>query len=133
MADPLHFGDFGGLVSKAIWFVFGLVLCGLVLTGTWLHAHRLASSAGGRARHRWPGTLAAILVSLIVLALSVPYGFAEAQGYALQDGILGLADVKTGVAAVILGWIVVTLALVGAWVLLLWYPHLTQRKGSSAS
>jgi uncharacterized iron-regulated membrane protein len=44
-ADPLHFGNFGGLVTKLIWFVFGLLLTGLCVTGVVIFSKRTAHAA----------------------------------------------------------------------------------------
>ena len=41
-ADPLHFGDFGGIWSKIVWVVFGLVLCLLAWSGVSIHVQRTA-------------------------------------------------------------------------------------------
>lgn len=50
MADPLHFGDFGGYWTKLPWFVFGLLLTGLSLSGAAIYSLRIAGERGGQAR-----------------------------------------------------------------------------------
>ena len=121
--DPLHFGNFGGFASKVIWFAFGLVLSGLILTGTWLHAHRLARDNGGR--DRWPGTAAALVASLGVLGASgvaAVFTIRDTYGPAI-DGAKQFPDPATGVVVVIALWVLLTLALIAAWTILLWHPH----------
>ena len=38
--DPLHFGTFGGLATRLLWAIFGLVLTGLAASGAYIYAKR---------------------------------------------------------------------------------------------
>lgn len=60
MADPLHFGYFGGLTTKLIWCVFGLMMTGLSLSGVWLTWKRLKTTAPSNAQF---ATLPVLLLS----------------------------------------------------------------------
>ncbi len=42
MADPLHFGNFGGYWTKVPWFLFGLALTGLAVSGAAIYSLRIA-------------------------------------------------------------------------------------------
>lgn len=80
-ADPLHFGTLGNGPTRWLWFVFGLLLSGLAITGVYLRAIR-AISAGqqggplsfwraswrGMGWLRWPST-GLIAVSLLLAAV----------------------------------------------------------------
>lgn len=50
MADPLHFGDFGGYWTKVPWFLFGVLLTGLSLSGAAIYSLRIARERGGDPR-----------------------------------------------------------------------------------
>lgn len=41
-ADPLHFGTFAGLTSKIVYFLFGLILSGLAISGTYIYGMRIS-------------------------------------------------------------------------------------------
>lgn len=123
-ADPLHFGDFAGLASKLVWFVFGLFLSGLCLTGAYLHGERLVREAPARNRARWPGTTAAILATLAVLGASVHGGLGDIKAYGpVLAGIQEWPEVPFAVIAFIGAWVLVTLAMIAAWLRLLWRPR----------
>ena len=112
--DPLHFGYFGGLTTKLIWFVFGVILSGLCLSGTWLHVKRLQRDVRGRAGRR--GTLTAVATTYVILGAVVVSGIGEIKGYGpVIDGVRRWPDVPVGVIAFIGGWVVVTVAILGLW------------------
>lgn len=59
-ADPLHFGTWGGYPSKIAYFIFGLILTSLSITGTYLYALRIASGSAFRnstAGTKWKNAL----------------------------------------------------------------------------
>ncbi|MCW1427810.1 PepSY-associated TM helix domain-containing protein [Novosphingobium sp. JCM 18896] len=47
MADPLHFGTFGGYWTKLPWFLFGALLTALSVSGVAIYALRLSRPANG--------------------------------------------------------------------------------------
>lgn len=73
-ADPLHFGTFGGLVTKLIWVIFGLILTGLSASGAYIYAKRtrLAVSSGLQlgaldylGKWKWPSLMAITILPSI--------------------------------------------------------------------
>ena len=65
MADPLHFGAFGGMTTKILWFLFGAVLTGLAATGAMIYSMRLATALAPseRAQRRY-GPIARLWVGM---------------------------------------------------------------------
>jgi uncharacterized iron-regulated membrane protein len=111
-ADPLHFGDFGGLWSKLAWFVFGLLLSALPLTGAYLHVQRLHASA----RARWVGTGASVLLSAAVLAVAGWGAWRELLHYGpVVAGVQQTPEVPHATAAFLVGWTLLTLAILCTW------------------
>lgn len=114
-ADPLHFGDFAGLWSKAIWFVAGLLLSALCLSGAYLHVQRLrAHSDSGSCA--WRGTRWALAGSAAVLLIATWGGGKEILSYGpVLDGVRHWPDVTGGVVLFIAGWVVLTILILISW------------------
>lgn len=79
MADPLHFGTFGGIWTKALWFLFGAALTAMAVTGTMIYAMRLAKASRAQGSTmglawRGMGIWAYIGLALILLALALTPG-----------------------------------------------------------
>lgn len=63
MADPLHFGTWGGMTTKIIWFLFGVAMTALAVTGIVIYSVRLKkaytveqpSNPPGWLRRAWLG------------------------------------------------------------------------------
>ncbi|CAN5173441.1 PepSY domain-containing protein [soil metagenome] len=61
MADPLHFGTFGGYWTKIPWFLFGALLTGLSVSGVAIYALRIgrelkeATPLGLGVKRSWQG------------------------------------------------------------------------------
>lgn len=107
-ADPLHFGDFAGVWSKLIWFIFGLGMSAMCLTGAYLQAKRQE-----RGRGLKPQTLhAAHLATLAILLSATGWAVKEIGGY----GGGHAPDAPAGVWVVVTLFVASTVAALGWWV-----------------
>jgi uncharacterized iron-regulated membrane protein len=48
--DPLHFGTFGGLLTRLLWALFGLILTGMAVSGAIIYATRTRKALAEPAR-----------------------------------------------------------------------------------
>ena len=72
LMGPLHFGNFAGLLSKAVWFALGFASCYVTLTGMLLWTARRAESPAWRRMERavtWVGFGLPLTLAL------VPWGY----------------------------------------------------------
>lgn len=56
-ADPLHFGTWGGLATKLLYFVFGMSFPILIFTGAWLFLKRAKKLSTAKQRKKSSGKL----------------------------------------------------------------------------
>jgi hypothetical protein len=117
-ADPLHFGDFGGVLTKTIWFVFGLALTGMCLTGAYLQARRQMRDRGLDR----PALHAAHAATVAVLVCAAGFAVKELKSYAPE----GWPAAPAGVWLLCAAW---TLSTIGA---LAWWIWAVGRLGRGA-
>ena len=53
LVDPIHFGYFGGLFTKVIWFIFGILICYLAASGIWIYLKRISKNKKGTYTFRY--------------------------------------------------------------------------------
>lgn len=82
-ADPLHFGDFAGIVSQVVWLITGLMTCCGILAGLYSAWLRLRLKRG-RGWSRGYASTIVIFPTLLVLAASL-YGTYTYGGGALRE------------------------------------------------
>lgn len=112
-ADPVHFGNFGGLWSKAVWFVFGLALSGLSLTGAYMAAVRQRRQ--GRESIRRP-VFAAYGVTITILLVATVGGWFEIRDYGPpMNGMPRFPEVAPGVVTFIAAWVASTVTALTLW------------------
>ena len=83
LADPLHFGDFAGLWTKIIWFIFGLILCALCAIGIVIFLKRIKNRGTelGFTVKVWGKTRFVMYVILLIPTISGGYLFAQVNDW----------------------------------------------------
>ena len=110
--DVLHFGTFGGLWTQALYFVLGLAVSGLALSGAYLHAQR--RKRGSERRHVLARReiVAAYGLTVLLLALAIKAGFDELSGYAIDAT---WPETPVSVILFLASWMLVTVGALTAW------------------
>ncbi len=109
-ADPLHFGDFAGLTSKLIWFVFGLILSFMALSGSYMYVKRQQSKRQPLAYRRT--LILAVAGTVLMLLASIWAGYQAALSY----GVAGQLPALPVATTLFLGaWLVLTVAIIAYW------------------
>lgn len=106
-ADPLHFGNFAGLIGKTLWFLFGLLMSGLSLTGAYLHVSRQQRHQFIVSR-RWP-VLAAYAITIAALCLACLGAIREHSAFAA-------IPTSPSIWMFIGAWVAITLAVLTVWI-----------------
>ena len=77
-ADPLHFGTFFGIYSKVVYFIFGVVLSALAVSGTYLYGlrhNRLYKKDHNTAKESWTAAYQGMgrwkWLSIVLIAISL--------------------------------------------------------------
>ncbi len=109
-ADALHFGTFGGLISRILWLVFGVGLSALCLTGAYVQAQKQR-----RADRRWPrvAIVAAGAATGGVLILASLGAVEEITSFGPMFGRERFPDAPWGVWAFLSAWCASALAGIG--------------------
>lgn len=94
MADPLHFGFFGGLPTKLVWFVFGTAMTGLSVTGVWLTWRRLRQVSPSKAQ------LATFPVLIVSFLFFMPW-YARYQAPAVPVSATTLGEWRTAAGVIV--------------------------------
>lgn len=115
IADPLHFGDFGGLPLKLIYFTFGAFMTGLSVSGVWLTWKRLKSRGASRMQ-------LAALPLLVISAL-----------FASITATVSNLPILAGLNPMPYIWFVLGLFLACGAVLCAWWLRVRAQRGSFVS
>ncbi len=97
---PLHFGNFAGLPSKAVWFALGFASCYVTLTGMLLWTTRRASSRNWRRMTQavtWMG------YGLPLALAATPYGYflGRTAGMVQLEAAMAITFLSTALLAAI--------------------------------
>lgn len=80
--DPLHFGTFGGLATRVLWFVAGLILSFSILAGLLIHASRPITRKLIGVRRLVIGSILLSLLTLLAGGLSATVFIRSSLGLA---------------------------------------------------